>query len=319
VLVWDGIPRINEWIIKTSGADDTEYVRAVSSIMLMAAVRRVTHPGCKYDEMVILESGKQGLLKSSALKMLCPKEDWFTDNLPLNLKAQELIELTAGKWIVEVGELNKLKSAQIEQVKAMLSRTDDTARLAYRHDPKTQRRQCIFIGTTNSFNYLTDKTGNRRFWPIRVGKFDVEWIRNYRDQIWAEAFAREQTGESIRLPEGLYQAAEVEQDHRLVEDDWHVTLDSYFDKQYYRVAYDEIWEQLAVPMERRTPPVAQRVAEVMQALGFVKASTVRNREGKVSKGWKRDHRYTDEEWAKKRGVDLDDQQSLDELVDVEKL
>lgn len=306
-LVWDGIPRIDEWVIRTSGADDTDYIRAVSSIMLIAAVKRVTTPGCKYDEMVIFESGKQGLLKSSALRTLCPRDEWFSDNLPLNLKAQELIELTAGKWIIEVAELNKIKATQIEHIKALLSRQDDTARLAYRHDPKTQRRQCIFVGTTNSYTYLTDQTGNRRFWPIRVGKFDVEWIRQFRDQMWAEAFAREQAGASIRLPESLYSAAEKQQDHRLVDDEWRNILDLYFEKQEIRVAYDEIWEQLAVPVERRNNTATQRVAEVMQSLGFVKASSVRNRNGKTAKGWKRDFLCTDEEWAERRGnLDVDE-------------
>jgi predicted P-loop ATPase len=324
-LVWDGIPRISTWVSRSSGAEDSDYTRAVSEIMLMAAVRRVTEPGCKYDEMVIFESGKQGLMKSTALRTLCPNDNWFSDNLPLNLKAQELIELTAGKWIVEVGELNKLKSAQIEHIKALLSRQEDTARLAYRHDPKTQRRQCIFVGTTNSFSYLTDKTGNRRFWPIRVGKFDIEWILKNRDQLWAEAYARERKGESIRLPESLYLAAEAQQEHRLVDDDWHVILDSYFEKQHQRVAYDEIWEQLAVPVERRTSVVTQRIAEVMQALGFTKASTVRNRQGKVSKGWKRERMYDDIEWQSKRSIKPEDENpedmplTEDEKGDIEKL
>lgn len=302
-LQWDGIPRIAGWVVESAKAEDSGYVRAVSEIMLMAAVRRVTQPGCKYDEMVIFESGKQGLLKSTALRTLCPKDEWFSDNLPLNLKPQELIEVTAGKWIIEVAELNKIRSAQVEHVKSLLSRQDDTARLAYRHDAKTQRRQCIFVGTTNSYNYLTDHTGNRRFWPIRIEKFDVGWIKLWRDQLWAEAFAREQAGESIRLPEELYRAAEEQQEHRLIGDDWGNILDQHFEKQHQRVAFDEIWELLAIPVERRTLQVSQRLAEVMQSLGFTKASTVRNRDGRVAKGWKRDRNYTDAEWDKKRKVE----------------
>ena len=299
-LVWDHVPRIDTWVIVCAGAPDTPYVRAVSSILLKAAVKRVTCPGCKYDEMVIFESGTQGLMKSTALRTLCPNEEWFSDNLPLNLKPQELIELTSGKWIIEVAELNKIKTTQMEQVKSMLSRQDDTARLAYRHDAATQPRQSIFIGTTNSYTYLSDQTGNRRFWPIRVQKFDVKWIRDNRDQLWAEAYFREQSGESIRLPEELYPAAEAEQTGRLVDDDWRNILDLYFEEQYQRVAYDEIWEQLGVPVERRTNTATIRLAEVMQSLGFTKASTVRNRAQRVAKGWKREFMMTDEVWKAKR-------------------
>ena len=302
-LKWDGVPRIDTWLIQSAKADDTPYVKAVSSIMLMAAVKRITDPGCKYDEMVVLESGKQGLMKSSALRTLCPKDEWFSDNLPLNLKAQEVIELTGGKWIIEVSELNKIKTTQMEHVKGLLSRQDDTARLAYRHDAKTQRRQCIFIGTTNSYTYLTDQTGNRRFWPIRVQKFDIEWIRLNRDQIWAEAYARAESGESIRLPEELYKPAEKEQENRLVDDTWRDVLNLYFEKQYQRVAYDEIWEALGVTqVEKQTPQLSQRIAEVMQSLGFTKASQVRDRNQKGARGWKRDRICTNEEWNEMREV-----------------
>ena len=207
----------------------------------------------------------------------------------------------------------------MEQVKSMLSRQDDTARLAYRHDAATQKRQSIFIGTTNSYTYLSDQTGNRRFWPIRVQKFDVEWIRNNRDQLWAEAYAREQTGESIRLPEELYPAAESEQTSRLVDDDWRNILDLYFEDQYQRIAYDEIWDQLGVPIERRTSTATTRLAEVMQSLGFTKASTVRNRAGKVSKGWKREFVMSDEKWKNQRdtqepGDEHRDRKTVEEVL-----
>jgi predicted P-loop ATPase len=314
-LKWDGVPRIDTWVINSAKADDNLYVRAVSSIMLMAAIKRVTQPGCKFDEMVVFESGTQGLMKSTALRTLCPNEEWFSDNLPLNLKPQELIESTAGKWIIEASELNKIRATQMEQIKGLLSRQEDMARLAYRHDAKNQRRQFIIVGTTNSYNYLTDQTGNRRFWPVRVQKFDISWLRENRDQLWAEAYTREQgytdlngeihKPESIRLPEELYQAAEDQQSHRLVDDDWRNALDLYFEDQYQRVAYDEIWEQLAIPLERRNAQTTSRLAEVMQSLGFVKASTVRNRNGKVSKGWKREVKHSDKEWNKIRGHEED--------------
>jgi len=300
-LVWDGIPRINTWVIQTAGADDTPYIQSVSSIMLMAAVKRITDPGCKYDEMVVFESGKQGLLKSSALRTLCPKDEWFSDNLPLNLKAQEIMELTMGKWIIEVAELNKIRSTQMDHVKSMLSRQDDTARLAYAHNPKTQRRQCIFVGTTNSYTYLTDATGNRRFWPIRVNKFDIVWIRENRDQLWAEAFMRAEKGDSIRLPEELYKPAEDEQENRLVDDDWKDKLDRLYDRQYQRISNESILIELGIPIDRRTQAVSTRIAEIMQSLGFTRASQVRDKEtGKQARGWKREVVYPVKTWVEKR-------------------
>ena len=58
-LQWDGVPRVDTWLINHGGAEDTKYVRAVSALPLLAAVRRIRQPGCKFDEMLVLE-GKQG-------------------------------------------------------------------------------------------------------------------------------------------------------------------------------------------------------------------------------------------------------------------
>src|SRR5690606_39075352 len=94
-LKWDGKPRVNEWLIISAKAADTEYTRAISSIVLIAAVRRILQPGCKFDEMLVLES-EQGLQKSTALSLLCSDETWFSDDLPLDVDAKQLIERTSG-------------------------------------------------------------------------------------------------------------------------------------------------------------------------------------------------------------------------------
>ncbi|MFA6315597.1 MAG: virulence-associated E family protein, partial [Candidatus Paceibacterota bacterium] len=203
-LVWDQKPRLDTWLIRCAGVEDTLYTRAISAIMLIAAVRRIRQPGCKYDEMVVWES-HQGADKSSAAQALCPNPDWFSDDLRLNLHAQELIEATLGKWIVEASDLAGKRKTEIEQLKAMLSRqVDGPARMAYAHFPVERPRHFILIGTTNSSAYLTDSTGGRRFWPMTVQRFNIALIKQHRDQLWAEATAREAQGESIRLREELW-------------------------------------------------------------------------------------------------------------------
>src|SRR5215475_4150500 len=215
-LVWDGVPRIDRWLVTYGGAEDTEYAQAVGALVLVAAVRRVREPGCKFDEMVVLES-EQGRNKSKALEILAVEPEWFTDNLPLGLPAKETIEALSGHWIVEVSELQGMRKSDIDKVKAFLSRNTDRARMSYDRTVTEARRQCVIIGTTNSEQYLRDLTGNRRFRPVRVERFDLEGLRRDRDQLWAEAAAREAGGESIRLPENLWPAAAAEQQQRVVE------------------------------------------------------------------------------------------------------
>lgn len=287
-LRWDGIPRLDMWLIDAGKAANTDYVKAVSRIVLLAAVKRVTHPGTKYDEMLVLESGQQGLMKSTALRTLCPDEKWFSDDLPLNVDAKQIVERTSGKWIIEASDLSGMQASQVEHLKGMLSRqVDGPVRLAYGRLPVEQPRQFIIVGTTNSYTYLTDSTGNRRFWPVRVQQFDIPWIRENRDQIWAEAFARASAGESTRLDPSLYEHASLQQERRRAEDPWEVKLEEAFPKdRIWRLTVDEVWSPIGVSIDKRDARGQDRLLKAMHRLGFKRLSV--KRDGKVSRGFARD-------------------------------
>lgn len=290
-LAWDGVPRIDTWLIDAGGAPDSPYVRAVSAIMLIAAVRRVLTPGCKYDEMVVLE-GTQGAGKSSAVQALCPNPDWFTDDLPLNLKSQQVIEATLGKWLVEASDLAGKRKTEVEGLKAMLSRqVDGPARLAYARIPVERPRHFIIVGTTNSSTYLTDPTGARRFWPIPVVQFDVPWITSVRDQLWAEALRRAEAGASIRLPEDLWPEATAAQNRRREVDPWEPLLHNALLKLVpssdarRRITTDELWQAVGVEPAFRDRSGQLRISDVMQRLGFER-TRVRGSDGGVHVGYR---------------------------------
>src|SRR5207249_2274532 len=97
-LQWDSVPRVDSWLTTHGGAEDSPYVRAVSALVLIAAVRRIRRPGCKFDEMVVLQSSSQGVNKSSALCALCVDPEWFSDSIRLSASPKEIIEQTLGKW-----------------------------------------------------------------------------------------------------------------------------------------------------------------------------------------------------------------------------
>ena len=147
---------------------------------------------------------------------MCPDEAWFSDDLPLGVDSKQTIERTAGKWLIEASELQGYGKREAELLKGWLSRAvDGPCRLAYARLPVEAPRQFVVIGTTNKLTgYLKDSTGNRRFWPVRVDRFDVAALRRDRDQLWAEAAVRERAGESIRLDPSLYKAAGLEQEAR---------------------------------------------------------------------------------------------------------
>lgn len=283
-LKWDGKPRLDNWLHKYMGAAASPYTSAVGRLPLLAAVRRVRAPGCKFDELLILES-KQGAGKSMALRALCPKDEWFSDDLPLGVDSKQVIEHTAGKWIVEAQELTNMRKAQVEQLKASLSRqVDGPVRLAYGRISVERPRQFVIIGTTNSSAYLKDLTGNRRFWPIQAPRPLPEVIEDVREQLWAEAAEREAQGESIRLSRDLWPTAAIQQERREITDPWEEALSRAISNTN-KVELEDAWNIVGVRVADRTLAQHERIVGVMNKLGFKKMAV--RAEGTVKKAWKR--------------------------------
>jgi hypothetical protein len=144
------------------------------------------------------------------------------------------------------------------------------------------RRQCVIIGTTNSEQYLRDLTGNRRFWPVRVGRFDIEALKRDRDQMWAEAAIREADGANIRLPEELWPAAAEEQQKRELENPFFSTLDGTLREQDERgnwgngdpmngkIMTDDLWTILQIPARQRTQQHFEWLGKSMKELGWTR-------------------------------------------------
>lgn len=199
-LAWDGTKRLDTLLIDYLGSEDTPYTRAVIRKSLAAAVARVMTPGCKYDYMPIM-TGPQGIGKSTFLRLLGQR--WYSDSLA-TFEGKEAAEMIQGVWINELGELNGLSRAETNAVKQFLSRTDDIYREPYGRRTGIYPRRCVFFGTTNDTEFLRDRTGNRRFWPITVGLNPViknvfQQLEDEVPQIWAEAYCYWQLGEQLYL------------------------------------------------------------------------------------------------------------------------
>ena len=211
-LKWDKKERMERIFIDYLGADDTPYVRTVTRKMLIAAVARVFEPGCKFDNVVILE-GPQGIGKSYLIKLL--GKQWFSDSLT-SMQGKEAFEQLRGYWIIEIGELAVLRRSEVDSVKQFITKQVDSYRQAYGRHTVEFPRQCIFVGTTNNTVFLKDQTGNRRFWPIRVHtKNPILWkdeIFEIVDQIWAEAY------EAYSNKESLWIGSEIEAQARVVQE-----------------------------------------------------------------------------------------------------
>ncbi|NLT96817.1 MAG: virulence-associated protein E, partial [Christensenellaceae bacterium] len=199
-LKWDGVKRLDTLLIDYLGAADNVYTRAVARKSLAAAVARAMEPGTKYDYMPI-RAGPQGIGKSTLLRLLGRR--WYSDSL-CTFEGKEAAEMVQGYWILEIGELNGLSRSEINAVKQFLSRNEDIYREPYGRRTNLFPRRCVFFGTTNDSEFLRDRTGNRRFWPVDVGlltptKNIFKQLADEVDQIWAEAFVAWQMGEQLYL------------------------------------------------------------------------------------------------------------------------
>lgn len=227
-LEWDGKPRIETLLIKWLRCDDTAYSREVSRLIFAGGVHRAFRPGCKFDEVPILIGEKQGEGKSTFIKWLAMEESYFNDNIS-EFDGQKGIEALQGKWIVEISEMLAFKRAkEVESIKAYISRQTDYYRAPYERFADDYPRRCIFIGTSNNAEILSDRTGNRRFYPITIHSNGFE-LNDHRDEIrediaqcWAEAVALFREGKihpyaNRELMDEIKQAQEsaVEEDARL--------------------------------------------------------------------------------------------------------
>lgn len=185
-LKWDGEPRLKLWLAEYLNAvGDPEYQSAVGMRYLVSGAARVLQPGCQADHVLVLE-GPQGTGKTTAARTLAIKSEWFAGELP-DIGSKDAMLQLAGRWIIEIAELKAVKTSEIERTKSFITQTHDTFRPPYGRRTAQFPRQCVFIGTTNEAEYLRDRTGNRRYWPVRCGRIDVDALLRDRDQLWAEA------------------------------------------------------------------------------------------------------------------------------------
>jgi hypothetical protein len=187
---WDGVARLNGWLARYAGADDTALNAAFARKVLCAAVRRVRDPGCKFDHIVALQ-GAQGAGKSTLIRSLCDDPAWFTDQVTVGADAKETIEKTSGKWIIEMPELDGMNRRDAGRVKSFVTTTHDKSRLAYARFAVERPRQFVLFGTTNDKEFLSDLTGNRRWWIVGTGTIDSAGLAEVRDMLWAEAVQAE--------------------------------------------------------------------------------------------------------------------------------
>ena len=281
---WDGQSRLPDLLPRVFGTDENEYTKHIGQSLLVSSVARVFTPGCKVDEMVVLEGG-QGVGKSTCIAELFGYDWYLETSEPPTTK--DFYVTMQGHTVVEIGEMQSFSKADINQVKMAITRRDDKYRAPYERHGESHPRQCVFIGTTNADTYLSDPTGARRFLPVLVQKADVEYIRQWRKELWAEALHLYTTG--FKWWDYPQDIAREEQDARYVEDPWEEIIINYLEGQAPQAHYPEgLWgpinevttmtllkNALQMDIARMNKPEQRRVAEILRRLGWLKSKQKR--------------------------------------------
>lgn len=270
-LQWDGTPRIAHFLTKVMKADDSPYIREVSRLIFAGGIHRAYNPGCKFDDMPVLIGEKQGEGKTTVVRWLAMEDDYFRE--VTDMSGREGIETLSGAWICEVGELLAMtRVKESEAVKSYITRQEDTYRAPYDRHPQTKPRRCIFIGTTNNAQFLSDKTGNRRFYPVRCHCTGYDLFNNkavikeYIRQCWAEARTLYKENNLPPYADRDLLPYIREEQERAMEDDYRIgMIRSYMDGKPNdsTVSVIELWFK-ALLQDGKSRPSRKDSIEIMQ-------------------------------------------------------
>lgn len=286
-LHWDGVDRLSGLLHRYLGSDDTELNRAVSRKILIAAVARVMQPGAKFDHLIVLE-GEPGTGKSEFCKILGGE---YHAEININTQSKDTILAYDGKWIVEFDDMAGFSTADVNALKALISRTSDRIRRPYERASIDIPRQCIFIGTYNTGvgeTYLKDQTGNRKFWPIKTRGLALQELKQDREQLLAEAFHAYNAGETWYLDDKRLNALMTEeQSKRLEANPFTEKLARFLAQDCMEDRYSTValCEVMSIQLKELTPKHYHTIAHAMSQLGWNKCQWREN--GVMTRGFKR--------------------------------
>lgn len=267
-LNWDGTKRIQDFFFNAFETKVSQYSLAASENLWISMVARILRPGCKVDNMVILE-GKQGSLKSTALEIIGGK--WYT-NTNQDPSNKDFYQCLQGKLLIEIAELSSFGKALNETIKNMLSTKVDRFRKSYGKVAEDYFRQNIFIGSTNDVEYLKDQTGGRRFWPIKINNINLDYIKQNREQLFAESVAKFKSNATWwEMP---YEETKLEQENRLEQDDWIEVIERFLRQNPelilsgFRREHLLVEKCLNISMSNYTPMLQRRITKCLIFLGY---------------------------------------------------
>lgn len=227
-LSWDGTERLETWLFDCAGVENNDYTMAVARNWLIAMIARAYKPGCKMDNMPVLE-GVSGLNKTQFLEVL--GGEWY-EAVPTEFGTKDFLQNIKGVWLAEIPDMTGFNRADHSTVISMLTIRFDKYRKAYGYESERHPRTTIFAATSETDDYVGDARGKRRYWPLRCTDINLDSLRGQRDQLFAEALVRyREDAKWYEMPT----SALGEQSDRVTDDPWIRLISNYVNPR---------WEQM---------------------------------------------------------------------------
>jgi hypothetical protein len=184
-LTWDGVPRLDSWLVNFCNAKDTEMAREGGLKWLVGAVARVMEPGAKVDYMLVTV-GAQGIGKSSLPNILWNRGK--VRSISGHLKDVDLYTAMHSGHCANWEELAAMSRYELEHFNTIITETHDVFRPKYGRTTLTQPRRFVLYGSTNTRQFLNaDPTGHRRYVIVELGQVKFAELERITPQLWAEA------------------------------------------------------------------------------------------------------------------------------------
>tara|TARA_R110002074_G_scaffold130763_2_gene272685 strand:+ start:2249 stop:4468 length:2220 start_codon:yes stop_codon:yes gene_type:complete len=183
---WDGESRLQSFLDSITSPNQA-LKEMLMKKWLISCVAAACEPKGVELEGILVFQGAQGLGKTLWFKRLANyDEGWLLEGATLNPSDKDSVKQAVSHWIVELGEIEStFKKSDIDQLKAFVTKKTDELRLPYDRAFTTYQRRTAFYASVNAREFLTDTSGNRRFWVIPVAGIDVNHGVDMQ-QLWAE-------------------------------------------------------------------------------------------------------------------------------------
>jgi predicted P-loop ATPase len=261
-LRWDGSRRLSTWLRYAFGVPADRYHIRVGRNMLIAMVARAMHPGCKVDESMVLE-GAQGTRKTQALEIIGGEH--FKE-LIARPGTKDFAQQLRGVWLGEFSELAAFKRPEdIEEIKQFLTCRVDHYRPSYGRVERDYPRRIVFCGSTNTDKWSHDSTGARRFNPVKVQNINLSWLRDNREQLFAEAVRLYQANRTWWTYPKL--EAQEQRDARIVDDTWDYRVADFLKGRSSVFVIDVLETALGVDVKDQSRAQSTRVGVLLRKLG----------------------------------------------------